>query len=172
VPVDQRGVVAVEAAAVRAHRHARHRFDAAADHQVGHLGTDGHRREVHALEAGSAEAVQRHARHDVRPAGAEHCLAADARALLARLLHAADDDVLDVGELELRAAKPVQRLRQQLLRMQAGESAGPFPAPAPRGADGVDDVGGAHRQAGIARRRPPAQPSSVVRRSPSFRRSC
>ena len=54
-------VVAVEPAAARAHRHARHGLDAAADHQVLLAGHHAHRREVHGLRAGAAEAVERHA---------------------------------------------------------------------------------------------------------------
>jgi hypothetical protein len=99
--VDEVQVLAVQPAAVGAHRHARHRFDAAAYDQVLHPACHAHGRKVHRLQPGAAKSVQRDAGHLVRPARGQRRHATDTGALLANLLDAAGDDVLDIGEVEI-----------------------------------------------------------------------
>ena len=116
-------VVAVDAAAVRAHRDARYRLHATADDEILYAARDAHRGEVDGLEARAAEAVQRHAGHHRRPARGERRLASDAGALLTGLLHAARDDVPDVVQVDAGPLQPVGRLREQLLRVNGRDLA-------------------------------------------------
>ena len=173
--LDQRRVAAVDARAVGAHRVARHRLDAAADDEVLLARHHAERGEVHRLLARAAEAVQGHAAGAVvGPAGVQHRHARDARALLADGGHAARDHVLDVARIDARARdEGAEALRQQLLRMDAGERPGLLLALAARRAHGVDDPGLAHRSAlrrrrGTARAAPRARgPRSLAARSRS-----
>ena len=146
VLLDQLRVVAVEPAAVGAHRHARHRLDAAADHEVLLPGHHAERREVHRLLAGAAEAVQRDAaRSRGIPARGQHRLARDAGSLLVHVGDAARDHVLDVARIEAGARlERVQALREQVLRVHARERPGVLLALAARRANRVDDPGFAH----------------------------
>ena len=61
--------------------------------------------EVHGLLSGAALAVDRRCGGLDREAGLEPGIAADVEALLAELLHAAGDHVLDLGALDARAAR-------------------------------------------------------------------
>ena len=133
-------VVAVDAAPVGAHRHARHALDAAGDDQLLLAGHHAHGREVERLGARAAEAVQGHARGGVGPAGGEHGVAAHVGALLADLADAADDDVFDVLRAQAgTAGELVQDLGEQLLGVHARKSALAGLAAAARGPDRIED---------------------------------
>ncbi len=128
----------VALAAVAAHGHARHALHAAAHHHVLRAAHHPHRGEVHRLQAAAAEAVERHAAHVHGPVRGQHDVAGDVGALLAHLRHGAHHHVVHV---DLRAAAQlVERLGQQLLRMDLGERSLALLAPPARRAHRVDDV--------------------------------
>ena len=85
---------------VRAHRHARHDLDAAADGDIDDAGRDEVRGEVDRLLRRAALAVDGRAGHFDREAGFEHHVAADVRGLLADLRDVAEDDVADQRRVE------------------------------------------------------------------------
>jgi hypothetical protein len=92
-----------------------------------------------------AEAVQAHAGDLDRPAGREHGVAGNIRALLAGLRHTAGDHVVNLGQVEAGAlGQAVQGLGQKLLGMDAGQGALARLAATSRRADGVQDVGVGH----------------------------
>ncbi len=80
-----------------------HVLDAAADDDVVDAGGDERRGEVHGLLRGAALAVDGGGGRLDRKAGLEPGVAADVHALLAELLDAARDDVLDLGGVDARA---------------------------------------------------------------------
>ena len=82
-------------AAVGAHRHARHRLDAAGEDQVLPAGGDLLGGDVDGLEARGAEAVELDAGDGVRQAGLDRRGLGDVGALVADRRHAAEDDVVD-----------------------------------------------------------------------------
>jgi hypothetical protein len=124
---------------VRTHRYARHALDAARVDEIVRARRNRVRREVDRGLTGAAEAVQRHARHLDRPAGAEHRRARDARSLLVGFGHAADDDVFDVARVDPRALDHrAHRRDAEVDRMDAGEAS---LAAAARRATGIDDEG-------------------------------
>ena len=141
----QVGVVAVEPRPVGAHRHPRHRLDAAGDR---HLLLAAHHPgggEVHRLDAGAAEAVEGDAGDLLGPAGGEDGVAGDVRPLLLGLGDAADDHVLDVAAFEAGAlGEPVQGLGEELLGVDSRQRPLAFLAAAAGGADRVDDPRFAH----------------------------
>ena len=104
-------------AAIRTHRDARHRFDTAADRDVGlarhHLRGSG----VDGLEPRGAEAVQLLARDRLIELGDERRYARDVRALLPDRGYAAEHDVVDDAGVEsIAITDRAQRLRRELDR--------------------------------------------------------
>ena len=104
-----------------------HVLDAGADHDVVDAGGDQRRGELDGLLGGAALAVDRGCRGLDRQAGLEPGVAADVHALLAELLHAARDDVLDLrGSMPARSITPRRSSR-------AGSRGGrPCSSPSPR----------------------------------------
>ena len=104
-------------AAVGAHRHPRHRLDAAGEDQVLEAGADPHRGLVDGLEAGGAEAVELHARDGLGVAGRERGGLGDVAALVADRGDHAEHHVVDAVRVEAgvavlaprRAARPPGR---------------------------------------------------------------
>ena len=74
---------------------ARHRFHAAGDGQVDVAGADGARRGADGVQPGGAEAVQRHAGDGLRQPGKEQRHPRDVAVVLARLVGAAQVDLMD-----------------------------------------------------------------------------
>src|SRR5439155_25170767 len=85
---------------VAAHWPARHRLDAAADHQVLHAGQDYHGGERHRLLTTATKPVEREAGCLRGPSGGQHSKPADARAVVADAVAIADDHVLDGRRLD------------------------------------------------------------------------
>ncbi len=104
-------------AAIRAHRHAAHRFDAAAD---GHVGFAGHHfrcGDVAGFKARGAKAIDLHAGCRFGVVGVQHRDAGDVRALLADRRNAAEDHIVDLRRVEIVAVVDrFQHLRRQLQR--------------------------------------------------------
>jgi hypothetical protein len=101
-----------------AHRHPRHALDAAGDDEVLGAGLDRLRGEVHGLLPGAAKAVQRHARDINRPSSGEQRSTRDVRALFAGLGDTTDDDVVDLGGIDIIAFDNlVQRHAEHVDRM-------------------------------------------------------
>jgi hypothetical protein len=86
-----------------AHRHVAHVLHARADDDVVHARRDEGRREVHGLLRGAALAVDGGRRRLDRQARLQPRVAGDVEALLAELLDAARDDVLDLGRIDAGA---------------------------------------------------------------------
>ena len=126
----------------RAHGRGGHDLHAGGDRDVVGPGDDALGREVGGLLRRAALAVDGGGGHRLGEAGGEDGVAADVEALVADLHHAAHDDVVDEGGIEVVALG-------ELLEHLAGEVGG-VPARelsvalAAGGADGVDDDGGGH----------------------------
>jgi hypothetical protein len=106
---DERGVVVRlgvhrPSAAVGAHRHARHRLDAAREDEVLPAGGDLLRGDVDGLEARGAEAVDLQAGDRVGQAGLDRGRLRDVGALVADGRDAAEHDVVDAGRIEFLVA--------------------------------------------------------------------
>ena len=121
----------------------------------------------------AALAVDRHGRDGLGEAGGEDGVAGDVHALLADLVEAAHDHVVEPGPgRSPRARRRGQHLGEQVRRVPPGQH--PL-APPDRGADGLDDVRvAAHRATGSAwpsnrggasRRRRPCPPAGPGSRS-------
>ena len=96
-------------AAVGAHRHARHRLDAAGEDEVLPAGGDLLRGDVDGLEARGAEAVELHAGDRVGQAGLDRGGLGDVGALVADRRDAAEHDVVDAVGIELLVADRASR---------------------------------------------------------------
>ncbi len=135
-------------AAVGAHRHARHRLDAAGEHEVLPAGGDLLRGDVHGLEARRAEAVELHAGDGVRQAGLDRGGLGDVRALVADGRDAAEHHVIDAGGVEFLVAyeRLVHQADDQVDRLGAVQRAVEL-ALAARRANRVEDqcLGRCHR---------------------------
>jgi hypothetical protein len=97
-------------AAVRAHGHARHAFDAAGDDQVFPAAGDFLRAQVDGLQARGAKAVDLHARDAEVPARLEQRRFGQHRALVANGGDAAHHHVVDLGRV--KAVALAQLLKQ------------------------------------------------------------
>ena len=97
----------------------------------------------HRLQSGAAEPVHRLTRHLDRQAGQQRRHAGDVPVVFARLVGAAEDDVIDpVGPESARAASSdADGGRRQVVGAQIGQGAA---GPADRGADCGSDEGVAH----------------------------
>ena len=90
------------------HRDHAHALGARRDHDVRLAGADPVGRDRHRVQAGRAEAVDRHAGHAVRQAGQQHADARDVHALLVLGHRAADDHVLDALGVDAPAPAPAR----------------------------------------------------------------
>ena len=122
------------------HRDVAHVLDAGSDGDVVHAGGDQRGGEVHGLLRGAALTIDGRGRRLDRKSGLEPGVAADVEHLLAVLLHAARDHVLDLGCVDsgalddLGVGLPEQRVRMDVLVVAL------LRVPAPnRGACGLDD---------------------------------
>src|SRR4030095_9433069 len=109
---------------VRAHGHPRHVLDAAGNDHIVLAGHDAHRREVRRLLAGAAHPVESRAAHVDREPRDERGVPRDVEPLLAELVDAAQNDVLDVRRID--AAPPdeiVQAESGQVVGADSGELA-------------------------------------------------
>ena len=126
--------------AIGAHRHARHRLDAAADGGLALARHDLRRRHVGGFEARGAEAVDLHARHGLGVARHDGGGAGNVGALLADRHDAAEHDVVDQVRVEFVAvAQRLQRGDRQTHRRHFMQRA-ILAALAARRADGVENV--------------------------------
>jgi hypothetical protein len=121
---------------------AAHRLHAGADRELGVAGHDGTGGLGDGLQAGAAEPVHRHARHGLREAGEEHGHARHVSVVLARLVRAAHEDVVDVRGVDVMGR---DELREHVGGEVVGADAGELPAvAAERGAQRAGDHGLPH----------------------------
>ncbi|EGE61062.1 hypothetical protein RHECNPAF_1260041 [Rhizobium etli CNPAF512] len=122
---------------------ARHALDAARNHQLGLAGADGARRGDHRIHAGAAEPVDRRARDNDRQAGQERRHARHIAVVLARLVGAAEDHVVDGVPVDDAIAlhQRLQRDGAEIVGAHRGERAGEA---ADRRPDIVADKGFGH----------------------------
>ena len=126
-------------AAVGAHRHARHRLDAAGEDEVLPAGGDLLGGDVDGLQARGAEAVELDARDGVRQAGLDRGGLGDVRALVADRRHAAEHDVVDPVRIKaaVAASSLVHQPDHEVDRLGRVQRAVALALPA-RGADRVE----------------------------------
>src|SRR3990172_1143985 len=138
-------VSAVDAGAVGPHGAARHALDTAPDRDLLLTRHHSHGGEVHRLKAGAAKPMEGAPGDLLGPLGEEEGVPGDVGALLSRLAHAADDDVLDVFALDSAALRDrMKRLREENLGINPAESAFTGLAPTPGSANGVENECCAH----------------------------
>ena len=129
-------------------RRARHRFDAAADEHVAVADGDRVGRRVDRLEPRPAQPVDGLAADLDREVGEQQRHPGDVAVVLAGLVRAAEDDVLDERRVEAGAIDDrAQDGGGEIVRPDARERA---PVAADRRADGLDDPGLAERTVGRA----------------------
>ena len=120
-------------------RRARHRFDAAADEHVAVADGDRVGGGVDRLQPGAAQPIDGQAADLDREAGQEHGHPRDVPVVLAGLVGAAEDDVLDEGGVDAGAVDDgAQHERRQVVGSDARERAA---VAADRRPDGLDDPG-------------------------------
>ncbi|ENN88597.1 hypothetical protein RHSP_64717 [Rhizobium freirei PRF 81] len=85
-------------------RSAAHAFDATRNHQVAVAGANGTRRRADSIHTGAAEAIDGGARDRDRHAGQQNRHACDIAIVLAGLVGAAVDDILDLRPVDVRIA--------------------------------------------------------------------
>ena len=120
-------------------RRARHRLDAAADEHVAVADRDRVRRGVDRLEARAAQPVDGQAADLDREVGQQQRHPGDVAVVLAGLVGAAEDDVLDEGRVDAGAVDDgAQHGGGEVVRPDARERAA---VAADRRADGLDDPG-------------------------------
>ena len=147
---EQAGTVSIQPGAVRTHRLARHGLHAAPHGQLLLAGKHTHQGEIDPLQARTAEPVEGHRAHLVRPLGQQHRVACDAGPLLAHLGHAAHHHILHVLDLDRIALRQrPQAGGEKFLGVGFGQAAarffrGAFLALAPGRAHCVDDPGFSH----------------------------
>ena len=114
-----------------------HRFDTAADEDITVADGDRVGRRVDRLQTAPAQAIHGEAADLDRQAGEEECHPRDVAVVLARLVRAAEDDVLDAARIDAGAVDdgPDDRCGQ-VVRPDGGEGAA---IPTDRGPDGLDD---------------------------------
>jgi hypothetical protein len=118
-------------------RRTRHALDAAGDEQLALAAPDGLGGRVDGLESRAAQPVDGLAGHADGQAGQQQRHAGDVAIVLAGLVGAAQDDVVDTGRVDLGALQErADSLRRELVRPHAGQR----PAIAPdRGAHVAGD---------------------------------
>jgi hypothetical protein len=137
----------------------RHHLGAAGDDHVLHAGHDRHGPEVRGGDARAAEPVERDAAGGDGEAGVERGHAPEVAALGADLGAGAEDDVVDVGGVQIVAlGDGGQHRRPEALRVGRRQRSLPHLADPPRRAAAVDDPGVTHVFG-------PSFPSDVVRSS-------
>ncbi len=120
-----------------------HRLDAAADEHVAVADLDGVGRRVDRLEPAAAQPVDRQAADLDREAGQQDRHAGDVPVILAGLVGAAEDHVLDEGRVDAGAVDDgPQDDRRQVVGSDGCQRAA---VAADRGPDGLDDPGVAQR---------------------------
>ena len=122
-------------------------FDAAGDGEADFAGFDRARRGADRIQAGGAEAVDRGAGDGVGQLGQERRHARDVAVVLARLVGAAEDHLVQLGPVGVRVA------RHQRAQGDRGEIVGPHMGeraaePADGRAHGIADIGVAEGRAG------------------------
>src|SRR3989454_10967098 len=112
---------------VRAHRYARHVLDAARDDDVVLTRHHAQRGEVGRLLPRAAHPVERRAADVHRKARDQRGVARDVEPLLAELVDAAEDDVLDLGSVDADAGDELSNhMRREVVGADGGESAVPL----------------------------------------------
>jgi hypothetical protein len=98
-------------------RRPRHRFDAAGDGEVDLAGADGAARRADRIEAGGAQAVHGDAGDTVRQAREQQRHPGHVAVVLARLVGAAEIDLVDFGKVDLGIAgdERLDRLRREIV---------------------------------------------------------
>ena len=108
--VEDLGVAAEGTVRLRHHEwRARHRFDAPGDRELHLAGTDRAGGDRHRIEPGAAEAIDRGPRHRYRQSREQPRHASDVAVVLARLVGAAEEHLLDCGRIERRLALEERR---------------------------------------------------------------
>ena len=121
-------------AAVGAHRHARHRLDAAGEDEVLPAGGDLLGGDVDGLQARGAEAVELHAGDGVRQAGLDRGGLGDVGALVADRRDAAEHDVVDpLGIEAARCGSSISCIRPTTRSTGLVVCSDPLLLPLPRG---------------------------------------
>ena len=119
-----------------------HHFHATGHHQVFHAGHDGCRRHVDGSDAAAAETVDGHAGRADVISGIQGCHAGDTLALLQVLVITADDDVVDLGGVQVVALRQcLEHGGHQALGVDFPQGALALFADAAGGAGHVDDPG-------------------------------
>ncbi len=107
---------------VRAHGHARHVLDAARDDALVLPGHHAHGGKVRGLLARAAHPVEGGPAHVERKARDEGGVPGNVQPLLAHLIHAAHDDVLDLGRVDLGPLdQGLEGVGEQVIRPDRGE---------------------------------------------------
>src|SRR5471030_1263437 len=158
--VDRRGAGKSRVRLAHHERRARHRLDAAGEHQARLAGADGARGRADRVHARTAQAVDGSARHFLRQAGQQRRHARHVAVVFAGLVGAAVDDVVDGAPVDagITAHQLAQRQRAEVVGADVFQRAG---VAADRGADRVADKGISHFgllfiTVTAARRSPPA----------------
>ena len=126
----------------RTHRHARHAFDAAGEHDILRSRHDGLRGKHHRLLRRTALAINGDRGNAVGKLGGEHGVAAQIHRLLATLRNAARDDIVDRAGVEIiPLGNGIENCGTKIDRMYAGELAA---ALASGSTDGIDNIGCGH----------------------------
>ena len=125
---------------------AAHALDAAGDDQAALPAADRPRRHRDRIEAGAAEPVQRHAARRLRQPGEQPRHARDVAIVLARLVGAAVDHILDRPPIDAWIAfdQRPDRVRGEIVGADRREAAA---IASDRGPDRIADIGLGHQQA-------------------------
>src|SRR5262249_2951793 len=121
-----------------------HALDPARDHELRLAAPDGARGRAHGVEAGSAQAVHGGSRNRLRKPGQQQRHARHVAVVLARLIHAAVDHVVDGGPVDRRVA-PDQRLDRERGEIVGADGRQRAPIAPERSANGVANEYFGHR---------------------------